>query len=130
MLRQIVRIAVAASVVIFAVPAFGGPIHAFTSQAFRAAQAKGQPILIDAHADWCPVCRAQAPTLDAISTDPKFRRLVILKLDYDHQTQEKRDLGIRQQSTLIAFSGARESARATGITDPNAIRTLAATALR
>ena len=61
---------------------------------------------------------------------PLSRRLVILKLDYDHQTQEKRDLGIRQQSTLIAFSGARETARATGITDPNAIRALAATALR
>lgn len=130
MLSQNVRLAVAVAILMFAVPAVAAPIEPFTSQAFRAAQARGQPILVDAHADWCPTCRAQAPTIEAISKDPTFRRLVILKLDYDHQTQEKRNLGIRQQSTLIAFSGARESARATGITDPDAIRALAATALR
>ena len=125
-----IRIALAAAVVAIAAPAIASPIQPFTTHAFRAAQAKGQPILVDAHADWCPTCRAQAPTISSISRDPSFARLVILKLDYDHQVQEKRDLGIRQQSTLIAFAGARESARATGITDPAAIRALAATALR
>jgi len=129
MISQNVRLAVAAAVVVFAAPAFAAPSQSYTSQAFRATQARGQPILVDAHADWCPTCRAQAPTIEAVSKDATFGRLVILKLDYDHQTQEKRDLGARQQSTLIAFSGARESAQATGITDPNVIRALAATAL-
>jgi thiol-disulfide isomerase/thioredoxin len=106
------------------------PIQPFTLQALKAAQAHGQPILVDAHADWCPTCRAQAPTISSISKDPAFAKLVILKLDYDHQDQEKRILGIQHQSTLIAFAGPRESARATGITDPAAIRALAASALR
>jgi thiol-disulfide isomerase/thioredoxin len=119
-----------AGALVVAAPAFAAPIQPFSDRAFHAAQAKGEPILVDAHADWCPTCRAQAPTLDAISKDRSFAHLVILRLDYDHQTMEKRELGIRNQSTLIAFSGARESARATGITDPGAIRALAATALR
>lgn len=105
-------------------------IQPFTAGALKDAQAHGQPVLVDAHADWCPTCRAQAPTISAISRDPAFSRLVILKLDYDKQVQEKRALGIRQQSTLIAFAGAKETARATGITDPGAIRKLAASALR
>jgi thiol-disulfide isomerase/thioredoxin len=113
-----------------AAPAVASPIQPFTTQALRAAQAKGRPVLVDAYASWCPTCRAQAPTIGAISRDPAFGRLVILRLDYDHQVQEKRDLGIRQQSTLIAFAGSRESGRATGITEPVAIRALAATALR
>jgi thiol-disulfide isomerase/thioredoxin len=105
-------------------------IQPFTTAALRAAQAHGQPVLVDAHADWCPTCRAQAPTISAISKDPAFSRLVILKLDYDKQIQEKRALGIQHQSTLIAFAGPRETARATGVTDPGAIRALATSALR
>ena len=112
-----------------AVAANATAIQPFSTAAFKAAQAHGQPVLVDAHADWCPTCRAQAPTISSISKDPAFARLVILKLDYDHQDQEKRTLGIRHQSTLIAFTGSRETARATGITDPGAIRTLAASAL-
>src|SRR5260370_22292579 len=118
-----------AGTLIITAPAFAAPIQPFSDQAFHAAQAKGEPILVDAHADWCPTCRAQAPTLDAISKDHSFAHLVILRLDYDHQTLEKRELGIRHQRTLIAFSRARESARPTGITDPNAISAPAATAL-
>jgi len=109
--------------------AHAGAIQPYSTAAFQAAQAHGRPILVDAHADWCPTCRAQAPTISSISKDPTFAKLVILKLDYDHQDQEKRALGIRHQSTLIAFAGPRETARATGITDPGAIRTLAASAL-
>ena len=105
-------------------------IQPFTTTALKDAQARRRPVLVDAHADWCPTCRAQAPTISAISKDPAFSRLVILKLDYDKQVQEKRALGIQHQSTLIAFAGPRETARATGITDPGAIRALAASALR
>jgi len=105
-------------------------IQPFSTAALKAARAHGQPVLVDAHADWCPTCRAQAPTIFAISRDPAYSRLVILKLDYDKQVQEKRALGIQHQSTLIAFAGARETARATGVTDPTAIRALAASALR
>jgi thiol-disulfide isomerase/thioredoxin len=113
-----------------AVAANAAPIQPFSLGALKTAQAHGQPVLVDAHADWCPTCRAQAPTISAISKDPAFARLVILKLDYDQQVQEKRALGIQHQSTLVAFAGARETARATGITDPAAIRSLAASALR
>jgi thiol-disulfide isomerase/thioredoxin len=51
----------------------------------------------------CQTCRAQAPTIAAIAQDPAFARLVILKLDYDKQTAEKRHLNVRPRSTLIAF---------------------------
>jgi len=110
--------------------AHAAPVQPFTEQAFHAAQAEGLPVLVDAHADWCPVCRAQAPTITALSTDPAFAKLVILRLDYDAQVDEKRALNIRHQSTLIAFDGSRETARSTGVTDPGAIRDLAMTALK
>ena len=122
--------AAAASVLVGGAVAHAGPIQPFSTRTFEAAKASGRPILVDAHADWCPTCRAQAPTISALSRNPAFARLVILKLDYDKQVDEKRALNIRHQSTLIAFAGSRETGRSTGVTDPMQIQALAASALQ
>ncbi len=110
--------------------AVAGPIQPFTEGALKKAQAEGKPVLVDVHADWCPICKAQGPTIDAISKDPAFASLVILKLDFDHQAAEKRDLHVQTQSTLIAFKGATETARSVGVTDAHKITDLARTTLR
>jgi thioredoxin 1 len=126
MLKSILPVALFA----IAAPAAAQPIQPFSLAALKAAQARGEPILVDAFAPWCPTCRAQAPTLDAIAAAPAYARLVILRLDYDHQVAEKKALGIGQQSTLIAFKGNREVGRTLGVTQPDQIRALAATPLK
>ncbi|HMA50103.1 MAG TPA: thioredoxin family protein [Magnetospirillaceae bacterium] len=104
-------------------------VRPFTLDALHEAQAAGKPILVDVHADWCPTCRAQEPALKAIEADPAFAKLVVMVLDFDSQKQEEKALGVRSQSTLIAFAGKEETRRSVGITDPSAIRDLAASAL-
>ncbi|WP_084250111.1 thioredoxin family protein [Sphingomonas mali] len=113
-----------------AAPVQAQPVRPFSLAALKAAQAAGQPVLVDAFAPWCPTCRAQAPTIDRLATDPDYRKLVILRLDYDHQKAEKKALGITQQSTLIAFKGNREVGRSVGVTDPAQLKTFAAAPLR
>ena len=95
--------------------------HPFSSQAFAAAEAQGRPILVDVAASWCPICKAQEPVVDKLSADPKFAQLVILRLDFDSQKAEWRKLGVRMQSTLIGYHGARETDRLVGETRPDAI---------
>jgi len=111
-------------------PAVAQPVRPFSLAALKAAQARGEPILIDAFAPWCPTCRTQAPTIDALITDPAFAKLVVLRFDYDHQAAEKKLLGITHQSTLIAYKGSKETGRSAGITDSEQIRALAASTLR
>lgn len=110
--------------------AIAAPVQKFSTAALQAAQHAGKPVLVDVHADWCPTCRRQAPSIEAISRDPAFAKLVILKLDFDAQLAERAALGVQKQSTLIAYNGRNERRRATGITDPAQIKALAATALR
>ena len=110
-------------------PLLAQPIQPFTTAALKAAQAAGTPVLVDAYASWCPICRKQAPTIDAMAKDPAFDKLLILRLDYDNQNAEKRELGIVQQSTLIGFHGDKETGRLVGVTDPDEIRKLAQSAL-
>jgi thioredoxin-like negative regulator of GroEL len=109
--------------------AAAAPFVWFTQPAFAAAQAAGKPILVDVWASWCPVCAKQAPTLAAVETDPAFGELSIFKVNFDTQKDVLRAFGVQKQSTLIAFHGAREIGRATGITAPEEIRALLASAL-
>ena len=96
----------------------------FTAEAFAAAQKAGKPILVDVWASWCPTCAKQAPILSKLSADPAFKALTIFRVDYDTQKDVVRDLGVRVQSTLIAFHGAKEAGRSAGETNPDRIRTL------
>ena len=96
----------------------------FTAEAFAAAQKAGKPILVDVWASWCPTCAKQAPILSKLSADPAFKDLTIFRVDYDSQKDVVRDLGVRMQSTLIAFHGAKEAGRSAGETNPDRIRAL------
>lgn len=116
--------------IVTATSASAQPERPFSLAALKAAQAKGQSVLVDAYAPWCPICRAQAPTVAALTTDPAYKNLQVLRLDYDHQSEEKKALGIRQQSTLIAYRGGKEVGRLVGVTDPTQIRKLAASTLK
>ena len=101
-----------------ALPAAAAEIKPFTPAAFESAKAAGRPILIDVSAPWCPTCKAQRPILSGLEAEPKFKDLVVLDVDFDSQKDVVRAFGVRMQSTLIAFRGAKEAARSTGDTKP------------
>ncbi|MFM9858961.1 thioredoxin family protein [Pseudoxanthobacter sp. M-2] len=133
--RLATRIAVTAAALLLALVAtlFAATARAevgtpFTPAAFEAAQKAGKPILIDVNAPWCPVCKAQAPTLAALPAVPEFKGLTVFSVDFDTQKDVLRSLGVQKQSTLIVFAGAKETGRTVGDTDPASIRKLVATA--
>lgn len=101
----------------------------FTPEAFAAAQKAGKPILIAVAATWCTTCRAQEPVILGLSTQPKYKDLVIFEVDFDSQKKVVRSLDARRQSTLIAFKGEIEVDRSVGETDPVAIENMVKKAL-
>lgn len=112
-----------------ALPAAAAERAAFTEAAFEAARAANRPLIVEVTAPWCPTCRAQRPHVDAALADPDMAGALLLTVDFDSQKEALRRLGVRSQSTLIAFRGAEERARATGITDPAQIQALIRRAL-
>jgi thiol-disulfide isomerase/thioredoxin len=91
---------------------------------FDAAQRAGQPILIAVHAPWCPTCKAQVPILGELTDEPKFKSLAYFIVDFDTQKDLLRRLGVRTQSTLIAFKGSEERGRSVGDTSASSIGAL------
>jgi thiol-disulfide isomerase/thioredoxin len=101
----------------------------FAMDAFKAAQSAGKPILVDAYASWCPVCRAQQTVLGDLKTKPKYDALVVFKVDYDKQRDALDTFHMQKQSTLIAFKGEKETGRSVGDTKAASIEKLIDTTL-
>jgi thiol-disulfide isomerase/thioredoxin len=100
----------------------------YSSQAFAAAQAAGQPVALHFHADWCPTCRAQDKALESLKSDSSLN-MTVLSVDYDNETALKSKLKVRTQSTFIVYRGDAEKARQSGETSADGIRALLRTAL-
>jgi thiol-disulfide isomerase/thioredoxin len=110
-------------------PAIAADWEPFTQAEFSAAQKDGKSMLVDITAPWCPTCRAQKPILEELTAKPEFKDLVVLVVDFDHQTDDVRALKAQRQSTLITFKGAEEIARSVGETNPGLIEALLKSAL-
>ncbi|MBN9559366.1 MAG: thioredoxin family protein [Alphaproteobacteria bacterium] len=100
----------------------------FGQEAFASAQRAGKPILVFIEASWCPTCAKQRPILRQLSADPAFKDLAIFDVNFDTQKDVVRRFGATMQSTMVVFHGEAEKGRATGQTDPAAIRDLLAKA--
>ena len=98
--------------VAFAAPASAAPAwQDYAPSAFARAQEAGKTIIVDVHAVWCPTCKAQAPTLDALRQDPKLKDAVFFKVDFDKEKAFLRAHRIPRQSTVLVFRGKRETVR-------------------
>jgi hypothetical protein len=75
------------------------------------------------------VCRAQNPILTQLTREPKYKDLVVFKVDFDTQKNDVRALKADSQSTLIAYNGAAEKGRTVGDTNPASIAALVDSAL-
>ena len=96
----------------------------FDPAAFAAAQAAGKPILIHVTAPWCPTCKAQAPILSRLLSDPRFKDLLTFDVDFDTQKDLLNRFQVRVQSTMIVFKGEHEAGRSTGDTNAASIEAL------
>jgi thioredoxin 1 len=112
-----------------ALPASAAEWKPFSASAFAAAQKEGKSILVDIFAPWCPVCRAQNPILVQLTREPKFKDLVVFKVDFDNQLGDVRALKANSQSTLITYKGEAEKGRSVGDTKEKSIAALLQSAL-
>ena len=100
----------------------------YSADALAKLQTAGSPVALHFHADWCPTCRAQAKSLEALKADTSLN-MTVLSVDYDKETALKKQLNVRSQSTFIVFRGVAEKARQIGETAPESIRKTLGSAL-
>jgi len=121
MIRPVIRFAgLLALVAAFATARAASP-EEFTAEHFQSLQDRGEPILVEISADWCPVCAAQQKVLDELYTDDTVQQVHWLKMDWDTQREAAREMGAWRQSTLVLFNNGEEVDRLIAQTDADLI---------
>ena len=78
------------------------------------------PVVVDFWAEWCPPCRALAPTFEELAA--RYEGSVrFLKLNVDENTSVPQRYGIKGIPTLVFFDGGREAERIVGATGKDAL---------
>jgi thioredoxin 1 len=90
----------------------------------KKAEAVGQSYALAFHADWCPTCRAQAKVFEQLKSDAALKNVTIYNVEYDGETELKKALKVRGQSTVIVCKGAKESARSVADTTSDGLKKL------
>lgn len=123
MILKAIRSLLAFIAAIFAAPVMAAPVwQDYNPAAFSRAQEAGKIIVVDVHAVWCPTCKAQAPTLDALRQDAQLKDAVFFKVDFDKEKAFLREHRIPRQSTVLVFRGKEETARSIAESRPRQLR--------
>ena len=101
--------------------AFALDIQPYAAETLAARQKAGEAVALHFHADWCPTCRAQEKVFNGWKGDASVPGTLLI-VNYDKERELKRQLGVRTQSTVIAYKGGKETGRLAGDTDPKALR--------
>lgn len=117
-------VVIAAMLLLGTFNAFAADRLTYEAKAFQAARDAGKPILVHVTAPWCMECKAQKPIVAALALQPEYKDLTIFDVDFDTQKDAVRALDVQMQSTLIAYKGKTEVARAVGITKREAIESV------
>jgi len=87
--------------------------ESYTQARLDALNQSGQSVLVAIHADWCSICKTQERVLQELLPQPEFKRITMLRMDFDQQKEMVQLFGVEYQSTLIVFKGGREVGRST-----------------
>lgn len=73
------------------------------------------PVLVDFFADWCPPCKAIAPTIEALAGE-YAGRVKVGKVDTEANPETATCYGVRSIPTLVVFERGKEVKRFVGLT--------------
>jgi thiol-disulfide isomerase/thioredoxin len=104
----------------------------YSAAALKAAEATGQPFILDFFADWCTTCAAQHRVLDKLrAANPAYDGIPFMQVNWDAEEHGPlvRAMNIPRRSTLVVLRGDHELGRIVAETDPGKIEDLLKLAL-
>lgn len=121
MLRRAFLVLIACVVTGFAAHA-ASAVKPYNKASFDKALGSAQAVVVHVHADWCPVCRKQQPTIQSLAADPAMKNVAFVQVDFDNDRDFLKTYKVSNQSTILVFRGGKEVARLNGVTDPDQIK--------
>ena len=104
--------------------AVAGTYEPFNQTAFSEKVAKGSPVIIHTHEDWCVTCVMQERALKDLLQQPEYLGITIYQVNMSQDRDAALSFGLSQRSTLVAFRNGTETGRLFAETRERKVREL------
>ncbi len=119
------RLALAVALAVFAAgEAAAAEVQEFNDQEFLRAQQSGQRMLVVVRSPWKPGSRDLDDTLYRLAADPAYDDVTVFEVDFDRRRDVLHRLNLAHDRIVVAYRGAMERGRLTGLIDEMELRHL------
>lgn len=88
---------------------------------FEELMARGEPVLVEIYASWCPTCLLQHRALETLHEEGRATQIRAIRVDFEGDAGFVQRHGFNSTGMLVIFRNGRETARATGLVTPEKI---------
>lgn len=87
----------------------------YSTPRFEELMQRGEPMLVEVYASWCPTCLLQHRALDTLHAEGRGPNVRAIRVDFERDLDFVQKYDFRHTGTMVLFNRGRETARATGL---------------
>lgn len=93
----------------------------YSAPRFEDLMARGEPVLVEIYASWCPTCLLQHRALDTLHAEGRGPKIRAVRVDFDRDADFIQKYDFHYTGTMVLYNKGRESARQSGLVTPDKI---------
>lgn len=93
----------------------------YSTLRFEELLARGEPMLVEVYASWCPTCLLQHEALETLHNEGRGPKVRAIRVDFDRDRDFVERYNFRYTGTMVLYHQGREKAREAGLVTPDKI---------
>lgn len=93
----------------------------YSSARFEELMARGEPLLVEVYASWCPTCKLQHEALETLHDQGRGPKIRAIRVDFDRDKDFLDRYAFRGTGTMVLFNKGTEIKRQAGLVTPDKI---------
>ncbi len=87
----------------------------YETSRFEELQERGEPLLVEVYASWCPTCLLQHKAFETLVEEGKAPKIRAIRVDFEENIPFRQEHNLHGTGMLIIFENGKEKARAAGL---------------
>lgn len=93
----------------------------YDADRFETLMARGETLLVEVYASWCPTCLAQHRSFETLIEEGRQPNIRAIRVDFDRDTDFRATNNLNYTGILILYRDGREITRVSGLTSTDKI---------